>query len=121
MYERRSDPMLSSPLFLRRLGLHVLWAACVVLISLGIGTLGYHELGLQSWEDAFVNAAMLLGGMGQVGEIATHAGKLFAALFALYAGLVLIAVTTLILAPVLHRILHRVHLEETTPADQDEQ
>jgi len=113
MYEHRSQPLLSNPHFLRRLGMHVLWASVVVVISLVIGTLGYHGFGGQSWEDAFLNAAMLLGGMGQIGELTTRAGKLFAALFALYAGLVLIAVTTLLLAPVLHRILHTVHLEES--------
>jgi hypothetical protein len=115
MYEHRSQPLLSNPHFLRRLGRHVLWASVVVIISLVIGTLGYHGLGKQNWEDAFLNAAMLLGGMGQIGELTTHAGKLFAALFALYAGLVLIAVTTLLLAPVLHRILHTIHLEEDQP------
>jgi hypothetical protein len=112
MYEHRSEPLLSRLRFLRRLGLHALSASSVVLISLVIGTLGYHELGRQGWDDAFLNAAMLLGGMGQVGEVTTEAGKIFAALFALYAGLVLVAATTLILAPVLHRILHRVHLEK---------
>ena len=115
MYEHRSQPLLSGPGFLRRLGAHVLCASLIVVISLGIGTLGYHGLGKQSWIDAFLNAAMLLGGMGPVGSVSTTGGKLFAAGFALYAGLMLIAVTTLILAPVLHRILHRVHLDEDQP------
>ena len=114
MYERRTDPLLSRPLFLRRLGLHLLAAVGVVVASLAIGTLGYHGLGKQSWIDALLNAAMLLGGMGQVGEVPTSSGKVFAAVFALYAGLVLIAVTTLILTPVLHRVLHSVHLEDDT-------
>ncbi len=112
MYERRSDPLLPPPRFLRRLGLHLLGAAGIILTSLALGTVGYHALGEQAWIDAFLNAAMLLGGMGQVGDLPTTAGKLFAAVFALYAGLVLIAVTTLILAPVLHRVLHSVHLED---------
>jgi hypothetical protein len=117
MYERRSDPLLPPPLFLRRLGLHVLVATGAVLVSLVIGTLGYHGWGRQSWLDAFLNAAMLLGGMGQVGEPATSSGKLFAAIFALYAGLVLILVTTLIITPVLHRVLHSVHLEPDEPGE----
>jgi len=82
-----------------------------------VGTVGYHSLAGLTWVDAFLNAAMLLGGMGPVGDIPTTAGKLFAAFFALYSGLMLIGITTLILAPVLHRILHRVHLED---ADVDE-
>lgn len=112
MYERRFDPLLPHPLFLRRLARHLLWAVGVVLLSLGIGTLGYHLLGRLAWIDAFLNAAMLMGGMGPVGELSTDAGKVFAALFALYAGLVILAVTTILLAPVLHRILHSVHADE---------
>jgi hypothetical protein len=112
MYEHRSEPLLSGPRFLRRLGSHALCATLIVIGSLAMGTLGYHALGKQPWVDAFLNAAMLLGGMGPVGEVSSTEGKIFAACFALYAGLVLIAVTTIILAPVLHRILHRVHLDE---------
>ena len=115
MYEHRSEPLLSGRVFLRRLGAHGLCATFIVVVSLGIGTLGYHGLGKLSWIDAFLNAAMLLGGMGPVGIVSTNGGKIFAAVFALYAGLVLIAVTTIILAPVLHRILHRVHLDEDQP------
>jgi len=114
MYERHIDPLLSPPLFLRRLGLHLLAASGLVVVSLGLGMLGYHGLGKQAWIDALLNAAMLLGGMGQVGEVATDSGKLFAAFFALYAGLVLIAVTTVITAPVLHRVLHSLHLDDDT-------
>ena len=112
MYEHRTDPLLPQPLFLRRLALHVMIASGLVAVSLALGTLGYHELGRQAWMDAFLNSAMLLGGMGQVADIQANSAKLFAALFALYAGLVLIAVTTLIMAPVLHRVLHSVHLED---------
>ncbi|HEV8357800.1 MAG TPA: hypothetical protein VGQ17_13690 [Gemmatimonadales bacterium] len=112
MYEGRSDPLLPTGRFLRRLGSHTLAALGVVLASLVVGTVGYHALAGLAWIDAFLNAAMLLGGMGPVGDIPTTGGKIFAAIFALYAGLMLIGVTTLILAPVLHRILHRVHLED---------
>lgn len=117
MYEHRSEPLLRPRHFLRRMVLHLLGAAGLIGLSLAIGTLGYHGWGKQSWIDAFLNAAMLLGGMGQVGELSSNGGKLFAALFSLYAGLVFIAVTTLTLAPVLHRILHRVHLEEDAAAE----
>lgn len=86
-------------------------ALTLVVISLAAGTVGYHLFGHQAWIDAFLNSAMLLGGMGQVAEVTTNSGKIFAALFALYAGLLLIVVTTIMLAPVLHRILHRIHLE----------
>ena len=113
MYEHRSEPMLSPRKFARRLVAHALAAAGVVAVSLLIGTMGYHSLGHQGWMDAFLNASMLLGGMGQVGEVTSNSGKLFAAFFSLYSGLVLIAGTTLLFAPVLHRILHRIHLDDS--------
>ncbi len=112
MYEHHSEPLLSIRHFVRRLAGHSLAALLVVGVSLAVGTLGYHRFGRLAWIDAFLNTSMLLGGMGPVGELCTDSGKIFASLFALYSGLMLIAVTTLILAPVLHRILHRVHLED---------
>ena len=112
MYESRSEPMLPARRFLRRLASHSLVALAVVAVSLVIGTAGYHSFAGEAWIDAFLNASMLLGGMGQVGDVTTTPGKLFASFFALYAGLMLIGVTTLLLAPVIHRIFHRVHLED---------
>ena len=113
MYEHRSAPLLPKRHFLRRLGAHVAAAAAVLGVSLAIGTQGYHALGDQSWVDSFLNAAMILGGMGQVGEVSSTGGKIFAACFALYAGLALISVATIILAPVVHRILHTLHLDSS--------
>lgn len=75
--------------------------------------IGYHALEGLSWLDAFLNAAMLLGGMGPVAVPVTTGGKLFAGLYALYCGLVVIIAAGIILAPVAHRILHRFHLEES--------
>jgi hypothetical protein len=118
MYERSSEPLLPRRHFVRRLALHLLWATGLVAVSLGIGTIGYHALGKLTWLDAFLNAAMLLGGMGPVGELSTNSGKVFAGLFALYAGLVLITVTALLLAPVLHRVLHSVHLDDDEAGEQ---
>jgi len=112
MYEHKTHPMLPWRRFVRRLGVHVGAAMILIGISLVVGTWGYHALGEESWLDAFVNASMLLGGMGQIGNITTTSGRVFSAFFAMYAGLLLIAVTTIMIAPVLHRILHRIHLEE---------
>lgn len=111
MYEHGADPVLSPSLFFRRMGTHGIAALGLIIGSMLVGTLGYHIFGHEQWIDALLNAAMLLGGMGQVGEVAGTGGKLFAAFFALYSGLLLIAVTTIVLAPVLHRILHRIHVE----------
>ena len=72
---------------------------------------GYAYFERLSWLDAFLNAAMLLGGMGPVEEPQTAGGKLFAGLYALYAGLVFLVATAVVLAPVVHRLLHKFHWE----------
>ena len=110
-YERRKQPLATMAVFRRRVLHHVTLALGAIAGSVAIGTLGYHALGREAWIDSFLNACMLLGGMGPVGELTTTAGKLFAAFFALYAGLVFIAVSGLVLAPFLHRIVHRFHLD----------
>jgi hypothetical protein len=97
--------------FWRHLARQGLWAALLVGVSLVGGTLGFHAFGHQLWIDALLNAAMLLGGMGPVGDLGPTSGKLFAAGFALYAGLVFLLVAGLLVAPVFHRVLRRFHLE----------
>jgi hypothetical protein len=92
--------------------LHFLLALSIVMGSLLLGMVGYHVLAHFTWIDSFLNAAMLLGGMGPVGDIPTASGKLFAGMYALYAGLVLIAASAVLLTPVLHRLLHRLHLDD---------
>lgn len=112
MYEHRDAPLLSVRLFWWRLARHVSYAALLVAGSLLIGTAGFHIFALQPPIDAFLNAAMLLGGMGPVGGIRSTPGKLFAAGFALYAGLVFLVAGAILLTPVIHRFLHRFHLEQ---------
>ncbi|MHB8679476.1 MAG: hypothetical protein ACYC7G_07050 [Rudaea sp.] len=85
------------------------------MVSLFIGMLGYHMLEGLSWLDAFVNASMLLGGMGPVDPLHTTGGKLFAGLYALYCGFMVIAIAGIIFAPIVHRFLHRFHLEHRRP------
>jgi hypothetical protein len=91
------------------------YASGLLLISLVLGMVGYHWIARLSWVDAFENASMLLGGMGPVGEISTDAGKIFSGLYALYAGVIFLAVTALMLAPVVHHVLHRFHWEMNRP------
>jgi hypothetical protein len=120
VYEHHSAPLLPIHRFFRRLGLHLLVALGVAAISLAVGMEGYHHLAGLSWIDAFLNASMLLGGMGPVAELHADDAKLFAGLYALYSGLVLIAVTSILIAPVLHRVLHSVHLEDAEPDEGEE-
>ncbi len=112
MYEHSSEALLSRGAFLRRWFRHAGVASLILLGSLGIGVAGYHWLEGLSWLDAFLNAAMLLGGMGPVNALQTSGGKLFAGLYALYAGIVFLAVAGLLFAPLIHRLLHRFHLED---------
>ena len=111
LYEHRGQPLLTVRKFAYRMWQHFLVALLLIAASLLIGMVGYHLLAHFSWIDAFLNAAMLLGGMGPVGDIQTSAGKVFAGVYALYAGLVVIVSTAVLLTPVLHRVMHRLHLE----------
>jgi len=80
-------------------------------LSLFGGMLGYHYFEGMEWIDAFLNASMILSGMGPTGTLQTWGGKLFAGLYALYSGLTVIIATSIILAPVIHRVLHKFHYE----------
>jgi len=82
-------------------------------LSLGGGMAGYHFFEGMSWIDAYVNASMILSGMGPVTTLQTDSGKIFAGSYALYSGLALIFVTGLIISPIVHRLLHRFHLESS--------
>jgi len=93
----------------------------LVAFSLLLGMAGYHCFEGLSWLDAFLNAAMLLGGMGPVAEIKTSAGKLFAGCYALYSGLVIITAAGVLAAPLFHRFLHRFHLETDQQEDDGSQ
>ncbi len=109
MYEHHGEPVLPRRAFLWRLARHVGVGIVVVVGSLFGGMLGYAHFERLGWLDAFLNAAMLLGGMGPVESPATPGGKLFAGLYALYCGMVFLVVASTILAPVVHRVLHKFH------------
>jgi uncharacterized membrane protein len=85
------------------------YATVLALGSVLVGMNGYHFLAHFSWIDSFLNACMLLGGMGPVGDLQGDVAKLFAGIFALYSGLVFLVITALILTPVFHRVIHRFH------------
>lgn len=109
MYEPHTHPPLPRMHFLRRMAFHAAAALGLLLGSLLIGMAGYRCFEALAWRDAFLNSAMLLGGMGPVDAPKTDGGKLFAGLYALYAGLVFIVAAGLVFVPVLHRLLHKFH------------
>ncbi|HEU6452076.1 MAG TPA: hypothetical protein VFT57_11695 [Gemmatimonadaceae bacterium] len=113
MYEHGMEPPLSVSQFLQRLLRHLGYIGVLVGVSLFVGTAGFHWIAGQPVLDALLNAAMLLGGMGPVGDLTrvSPAAKLFASAFALYAGLVFLLAAGLLLVPIFHRLLHRFHWE----------
>jgi len=109
VYEHRRMRPLTRRQFARRVAAHFALAAALVAVSLAGGMWGYERYEALGWRDAFMNTAMLLGGMGPVHAPITNGGKVFAGCFALYAGLVFLVVAGLVLAPIVHRLMHRLH------------
>ncbi len=112
MFEHISEPLLSPRAFALRVARSVAVAMAIVLLSLLLGMLGYRTFEGLSWLDAFLNAAMLLGGMGPVALPVTEYGKLFAGIYALYCGLVVIMAAGIMLTPLAHRLMHSLHLDD---------
>jgi len=113
MFEHHNKPLLPRRIFYRRVFRNALFGLVFILVSLGFGMAGYHFIERMPWLDAFLNAAMILSGMGPVGTLQTDAGKFFAGCYALYSGLALVTSIGIIFAPVFHRFLHKFHLEDT--------
>jgi len=111
-FESRKHPLASRQRYLERLGYSVLTALLIIAVSLLLGVLGYAHLEDISWLDAFLNASMILSGMGPADTLKTSGGKLFAGCYAIYSGLMVIFTTCIVLAPVAHRVLHRFHVDE---------
>jgi hypothetical protein len=113
MYENAKHPLLTRAKFFRRVAKHGLIGLIMVVFALGIGVLGYHFIAKLSWIDSLLNASMILGGMGPVDPLKTNAAKLFASFYALFSGLAFVGIASLMIAPFVHRLLHRFHLEVT--------
>ena len=121
MYEHKSQQLLPRNLYLRRLIGHASVAFSIMFCSLAVGVLGYHFLGGLLWIDSLLNASMILGGMGPIGEpLKTTAGKIFASFYALFSGIIFLVIAGILIAPIGHRFLHRLHLEEDDNPPTDE-
>ena len=112
MFEHRRHPVIPRREFALRMLRVSLLAGALALAALGAGVLGYHCIAGFPWVDSLLNASMILGGMGPVGELPTAAAKVFAAIYALFSGLVFVSLMAIILTPVAHRLLHRFHVDE---------
>jgi hypothetical protein len=112
MYERRMQKLLTRRQFTKRVSLHLMTALTVVAIALAIGIFGYHHYEGLSLLDSLLNASMILGGMGPLDHPLHPAAKWFASFYALFCGLVFLTVASVIVAPFVHRLIHRFHIEE---------
>lgn len=111
-YEHRKQPLATKNIFYKRIALSIFFASMILLFCLSIGILGYHYTAGIEWLDSLHNASMILSGMGPVVNITNTAGKWFSSFYALFSGVVFITNIGLILAPAVHRIMHRLHLEQ---------
>jgi len=112
MFERKHEKLARVSVFFRRMVISVLIAGLLVLCALFIGVSGYHWIAGLGWFDSLLNASMILGGMGPVNMLATNEAKVFASAYALFSGLTFILVLGLVLAPIIHRILHSFHIDD---------
>jgi hypothetical protein len=110
--ESRKEPLAPISVFLRRFLKFGSLAVALIVLALGIGILGYHYVAEFSWIDSLLNASMILGGMGPMGDLSNDAAKLFASAYALFSGLMFISITGILLTPFAHRTLHVFHLDE---------
>lgn len=113
MFEDKRQPLIPPARFVRRIALSIALAGAIAAVALSIGVLGYHFIAGLPWIDALLDASMILGGMGPVSPLKSDAAKLFASAYALFSGLVFISVVAVTLAPIMHRILHKFHIDET--------
>lgn len=112
MFEHKNQKIASVTIFIKRLAGYTAVAILLISASLSVGICGYHWLAGLSWIDSLLNASMILGGMGPVNSLGTTTAKIFASLYALFSGLVFIAVMGIIFSPIIHRILHKFHVDE---------
>jgi TRAP-type C4-dicarboxylate transport system permease small subunit len=111
-FERRHEQIAPVSVFVTRLIGSVAMALALIALVLMIGIAGYHSLAGYNWVDSLLEASMILGGMGPVNQLPNDTAKIFASAYALFSGLIFIAVMGLVLSPVVHRILHKFHVDE---------
>ncbi len=118
MFEPRDSQLAPLHVFAWRMLKFLSFAMVIAGVALGIGILGYHQIAEMDWVDSLLNASMILGGMGPMGELKTDAAKIFASAYALFSGLVFISVMGIVLAPAAHRALHLFHVDDDDSDDR---
>jgi hypothetical protein len=113
MFENKRQRVIPPARFVRRIAWSIALSAAIAALALVLGVVGFHYIGGVPWIDALHNASMILGGMGPVAEMKSSAAKLFSSAYALFCGLVFISVMAVTLLPVLHRLLHKFHMDES--------
>ena len=112
MYERRYEQLAPRSIFIKRIIASLVVALGVIALALLVGIAGYHLIAGYNWIDSLLEASMILGGMGPVKELPDDASKVFASIYALFSGLIVIALTGIMLSPVAHRVMHKFHVDE---------
>lgn len=114
MFESKQEQLAPVHVFIKRLALSIAMAILLILVALFIGVAGYHWTAGLTWVDALLNASMILGGMGPVDTLVTTSAKVFASAYALFSGLVFIAVMGFVFSPIAHRMLHKFHMDDSS-------
>lgn len=117
--EHRRQKVASMPKFLARMGRYALFASMLIIFSVAIGTIGYHNFGEINWLDSFHMACMILTGMGPVVEMKADSAKIFSSLYALYSGVAFLSITAVFFAPIVHRLLHILQVEKKNDETED--
>ena len=112
MFERKHEKLAPVSVFVRRIAISLITAGVLVLAALFIGIAGYHWIAGLEWVDALLDASMILGGMGPVNQLTSQSAKVFAAGYALFSGLIFIAVMGIVFSPIVHRMLHKFHIDD---------
>ena len=116
-FERNHQSVAPWPVFALRLLRYSFFAFTLIAFSTGIGTLGYHLLSNLGWIDSFYMACMILTGMGPTVNMDSDAAKIFSSFYALYSGVIFLGITAIFFAPVIHRVLHILHVEDGKNSD----
>jgi hypothetical protein len=112
MFEFKHEKLAPLSVFVKRMAVSVAMAGILIVVALLIGIMGYHHLAGFDWVDSILEASMILGGMGPVNPLVTTGAKMFAAGYALFSGLVFIAIMGIVVAPITHRMLHQFHIDD---------